>query len=338
MPLVPNLTDDDQEKGVHCKKRRKQYTMLTLSVDFWLTSSSVHVSVLGITRVAAAQAKFIATILAMTSGTKCAVILVATLMLGSASAQLEYAANNASYGWIYGGEEGLENAQKPENWEKLEIGNCGGDSQSPIDIDTSSLSPSDNLTITSIDSVNFPNLNDSSIKAIKNLGKSVQLDMDDPSSATVTTNDGSVHALLQFHFHWGSEHKVDNERYPMEAHFVLNTSSVIGVLFQSTNSSDEVDSDVDSLIDNISNATNVNNNNPGEDQGGSPSDLNGSELATLLPSDTSFFYYSGEHPCLSRFCDFIGLFRFASSLVFGIPMRRLAHDSTVHRRCAWCII
>ncbi len=119
----------------------------------------------------------------------------------------------------------------PEFWATLcgsDWESCGGSSQSPINIETSTVEhDDDNLEPiqtwyrgTSVDIINN--------------GHTVQFNYDAGSTARLN---GIEYELKQFHFHTGSEHTVDNYRYDMEMHLVHqdpNTGllAVIGVFFK----------------------------------------------------------------------------------------------------------
>ena len=64
------------------------------------------------------------------------------------------------------------------------------------------------------------------------------------------SNYGKTFSLLQWHFHWGynnyqgSEHLIDNLKYPLELHLVHkaadNTLAVVGFMFQVTDSNNSM--------------------------------------------------------------------------------------------------
>ncbi|KAI5816543.1 alpha carbonic anhydrase [Pyronema omphalodes] len=114
----------------------------------------------------------------------------------------------------------------PLNWAGLSPSNsdCSHSvTQSPININTSSislLSPPPILNIPSVSSAEFENLG-STIEVITN--------------GTTTVN-GTVFNLKQFHFHAPSEHRIDEEFFPLEVHMVHESSTgklaVIALMFQ----------------------------------------------------------------------------------------------------------
>ncbi len=120
------------------------------------------------------------------------------------------------------GEEG------PENWKNLCEGfkDCGGNAQSPIDIETSSVIKSDDLKA--------PGFHYGKTKVdIINNGHTVQFNVD--GNNTVNLN-GKDYKLLQFHYHALSEHTIDKQHFPLEVHFVHKHSdkdyAVIGIMFK----------------------------------------------------------------------------------------------------------
>lgn len=123
--------------------------------------------------------------------------------------------------WGYIGEEG------PSNWAKLspEFSSCkSGRSQSPINIDSSAIGADlPGLEI---------NYGKSPLKIINN-GHTIQVNYEPGSFLSI---DGESYELVQFHFHHPSEHKIDNESFPMELHLVHQNHqgafAVLGVLLK----------------------------------------------------------------------------------------------------------
>lgn len=64
-------------------------------------------------------------------------------------------------------------------------------------------------------------------------GHTIQANLTNAGSLTL---DGTEYALVQFHFHAGSEHTVNGEQYPLEVHFVHASEAgelaVVGVMFE----------------------------------------------------------------------------------------------------------
>lgn len=126
-----------------------------------------------------------------------------------------------------------EGSNGPDNWSSIcgnEWQDCGGHSQSPINIQTSNVVENDNL-----EDLEF-NYSNSFTKIINN-GHTIQFDYG--SGSTLSVND-KTYELKQFHFHTSSEHTVNGVSYPMEVHLVHrdNTTgllAVVGVFFELSN-------------------------------------------------------------------------------------------------------
>lgn len=124
----------------------------------------------------------------------------------------------ATFEWSYEGD------SDPDFWSVCNA-DCGGDSQSPINITGAEVDG----TLTSL---NY------SYEAVPidltNNGHTIEFEYAAGSSITV---DGVNYPLLQFHFHTGSEHTVGGNRFPMECHLVHKNESsgdiaVVSVLFE----------------------------------------------------------------------------------------------------------
>lgn len=105
----------------------------------------------------------------------------------------------------------------PLNWFGLNANNSAcseGKFQSPINIETNVVSyatpGSIKMEVPSVPSAKF-----------ENLGSGMEVVM---PNGTLTIN-GTSYPLAQFHFHTPSEHRINNEYFPMECHFVFETSS-----------------------------------------------------------------------------------------------------------------
>jgi carbonic anhydrase len=116
----------------------------------------------------------------------------------------------------------------PENWKNLCDGflDCGGNVQSPINIDTKNVVKAEKLLA--------PEFNYAVSKvAIINNGHTVQFNISGDNRVKL---DNKSYKLLQFHYHTKSEHTVDGNYYPIEVHFVHqyadNDYAVLGVLFE----------------------------------------------------------------------------------------------------------
>lgn len=126
---------------------------------------------------------------------------------------------DASTDWCYTGCE-----HTPSHWADIEGAFCGGDRQSPVDIVLSHVKTDENLG-------NFTFLNFSSrevFHSIVNNGHTVKVIL---KENTVEVHGGGLsgaYVATQFHFHWGdtgelhpgSEHLIDDKRFPMEMHVV----------------------------------------------------------------------------------------------------------------------
>jgi carbonic anhydrase len=104
----------------------------------------------------------------------------------------------------------------PLNWFGLSSANSAcseGKFQSPINIETSTISyaatGSIKMEVPSVQSAKF-----------ENLGSGMEVVM---PNGTLVIN-GTTYPLAQFHFHTPSEHRINNEYFPMECHFVFETT------------------------------------------------------------------------------------------------------------------
>lgn len=122
---------------------------------------------------------------------------------------------------------GYDGAVAPAEWGDLNEAwaVCAtGEDQSPIDF--SQMEGSQAVT---------PTLNWTAAAAadVVDNGHTIQVNL---TNAGTLTLDGTEYNLVQFHFHAGSEHTVNGERYPLEVHFVhvseAGQLAVIGVLFE----------------------------------------------------------------------------------------------------------
>lgn len=113
----------------------------------------------------------------------------------------------------------------PDYWETLnpDWAACGsGEIQSPVDLRSQRT---------------YPRLDASyseSTGRIFNNGHTVEVEVD--SGANTLILDGVAYELAQFHFHTGSEHRVDSRGYDMELHLVhksaAGTNAVVGVFLR----------------------------------------------------------------------------------------------------------
>uniref|UniRef100_A0A3B5LA04 Carbonic anhydrase n=1 Tax=Xiphophorus couchianus TaxID=32473 RepID=A0A3B5LA04_9TELE len=107
----------------------------------------------------------------------------------------------------------------PEKWT---VGNedCGGKSQSPVNIVTRKAVREERLT-----PLEFKNYQHTFKTVMTNTGHSVQVNI--PIISAISGGDlSTTYKAVQLHMHWGkdggpgSEHTIDGEQYPMELHIV----------------------------------------------------------------------------------------------------------------------
>ncbi|XP_035467558.1 carbonic anhydrase [Scophthalmus maximus] len=112
----------------------------------------------------------------------------------------------------------------PTKWQQLSDSHCGGEHQSPVNIETQKIVVDEHL-----DTFTYTMFDDKhAIKYITNTGHTVKCVLKEDMVEVSGGGLGYVYSVLQFHFHWGStsveskgsEHTVDSKRYPMEMHIV----------------------------------------------------------------------------------------------------------------------
>ncbi|XP_077406785.1 carbonic anhydrase 15-like isoform X2 [Vanacampus margaritifer] len=112
----------------------------------------------------------------------------------------------------------------PPKWHLLPDSHCGGERQSPVNIEAKNAVKDEHL-----DGFAFTKFDDKHvIKYITNTGHTVKFVLNEGVMEVSGGGLGHVYSTLQFHFHWGSlsqdskgsEHTVDSKRYPMEVHVV----------------------------------------------------------------------------------------------------------------------
>uniref|UniRef100_A0A8B9KG38 Carbonic anhydrase n=1 Tax=Astyanax mexicanus TaxID=7994 RepID=A0A8B9KG38_ASTMX len=141
-------------------------------------------------------------------------------------------------GWCYNSPSCNEST-----WPSIPNSYCSGISQSPVNIESSSVQPDGNLT-----ELRFKGFGErTALTEIKNTGREVKV-MFDYGKMSVEGGDlPGVYNSVQFHIHWGdgsssagSEHTVDNKRYAMELH-IVNTLAEMCLVFcmQATNDTGE---------------------------------------------------------------------------------------------------
>lgn len=109
----------------------------------------------------------------------------------------------------------------PLNWYGLnETANYAcdnGTTQSPIVID-GSISIVHGSSITSFAPMNYPNGT-----IFENLGTNVEVVV---NGTLIDGNNGINYSLAQFHFHTPGEHRISDEFYPMEMHWVFESAGM----------------------------------------------------------------------------------------------------------------
>ncbi|KAL3251152.1 hypothetical protein ABHI18_010800 [Aspergillus niger] len=123
----------------------------------------------------------------------------------------------------------------PLNWYGLDpsanAACATGTHQSPIMIGSTQISKVDNSTVTLF----IPTVSD---LEFENLGTTIEVPL---TNGTLVVGN-HTYTLAQFHFHTPSEHRIDEEHFPMEAHFVFSDEdgniAVVGYLIQLTSTKD----------------------------------------------------------------------------------------------------
>ncbi|XP_063077138.1 carbonic anhydrase 4-like [Engraulis encrasicolus] len=127
--------------------------------------------------------------------------------------------SGASEDWCYTGCE-----SSPSHWHD-HFPRCGGEEQSPINIDTKTVN-----SLKALNSFQMTGFEKKDVmKRLSNNGHSVTCELE---SGAVNISGGGLHGkymAAQFHFHWGrtdlmhfpgSEHSIDGHRLPIEMHIV----------------------------------------------------------------------------------------------------------------------
>ncbi|XP_057682882.1 uncharacterized protein LOC130909943 [Corythoichthys intestinalis] len=126
----------------------------------------------------------------------------------------------SSHEWCYG----EECEFSPPNWHLLPDSQCGGQRQSPVNIEAQNATKEAKL-----DGFTFTKFDDKQvIKYITNTGHTVKFVLNEGAMEVSGGGLGHIYTTLQFHFHWGSlspdskgsEHTIDSKRFPMEVHIV----------------------------------------------------------------------------------------------------------------------
>ncbi len=176
------------------------------------------------------------------------------------------------YHWEYNGE------SNPSTWATC-FTECDGQSQSPINITNPQIDK--RLTRLEISYKAVP------IKLINNQ-HTIEFEYENGSNIRLN---GEDYALLQFHFHTGSEHTVDDKRFPMEVHLVHQSASngqlvVVSVFFLNKGAENKF---LNSFIDHLPEAT-----------GDFYTSFDLVNIKDLFPSDSNYYTYKGSSttpPC-----------------------------------------
>ncbi|KAL4894991.1 alpha carbonic anhydrase [Aspergillus ambiguus] len=128
-----------------------------------------------------------------------------------------------------GSDFGYDKLKGPVNWYSLDKDNNAACThshfQSPINIETHDIS----YVPQGILEIDIPESNGT---LFKNKGTTLEVHL--PHGSLSAGNNS--YALTQFHFHTPSEHRVDSQYFPLEAHFVfqnaIGSTAVVGFLFE----------------------------------------------------------------------------------------------------------
>jgi len=162
----------------------------------------------------------------------------------------------------------------PKNWKNLCNGftDCGGLSQSPIDISTKKVVAGKELSIPKF------SYGESKVEIINN-SHTVQFNIDGGNKVNLN---GKDYQLLQFHYHALSEHTIDGKYSPLEVHFVHKHSdsdfAVLGVMLVEGKENELFKKHLDNFP---------------TDKGKYKSD-DVITLLSLFPENKSYYYYSGS--------------------------------------------
>lgn len=162
----------------------------------------------------------------------------------------------------------------PENWKNLsdDFVDCGGNSQSPIDIINKNVIDGKNLLKPEF------SYGKSKVDIINN-GHTIQFNIDSENNVKLN---GKNYKLLQFHYHALSEHTIDGKHSPIEVHFVHKHSdtdfAVIAVMYIEGKENELLKKYLDKF-------PTGNGEFKSEDM---------IDLLKLLPNNKSYYYYNGS--------------------------------------------
>jgi carbonic anhydrase len=162
----------------------------------------------------------------------------------------------------------------PDKWGTLDTAykTCSeGKVQSPINI-----LPSSDETLQPLD-LNYT----ASASSIIDNGHTVQVNITSGSNLTIG---GDVYALKQFHFHTPSENNINDQSFPLEAHFVHATNNgklaVVAVMFEEGVTNKTLDK--------------IWSKFPLEKEKEQIFNLSVEEIASLMPSDKDYYKFMGS--------------------------------------------
>ncbi|MBI3231460.1 MAG: carbonic anhydrase family protein [Candidatus Doudnabacteria bacterium] len=164
--------------------------------------------------------------------------------------------------------------EHPDKWTEEGYPDCGGTSQSPINIDT--------LSVVKLDLpdavLNYQPFN---MNIIDN-GHTIQVNNNTGLSSIMYK--GEKYTFAQFHFHCSSEHTISGATYPMELHLVHKNAAgaivVLGVFLQKGGTANSV---IDKVFNNFPTKT--------EEVDSTTESI---DLTGLLPTDQRYYTYSGS--------------------------------------------
>lgn len=157
-----------------------------------------------------------------------------------------------------------------QNWGNIAAACEQGMMQSPIDIQS-------NFLVSKMPKIDF--FYDVVALNVVNNGHTLQVNNKEANYFSVN---GKDYQLLQLHFHTPSEYTIDNEKFPLEAHFVHQDSEgalgVIGVMMKVGNANTEIDKILKIAPSKIDVKTAENS----------------IDLAKLLPADQHYYRFMGS--------------------------------------------
>lgn len=171
--------------------------------------------------------------------------------------------------WSYHEEESA-----PDKWQDLcgAFSACGGTAQSPIDIVPANAQRDAHLKPIQV------HYGKTKVNIVNN-GHTIQFNVDEGNTANFN---GKEYKLQQFHFHALSEHTVNGQHFPIEAHFVHklgdNDLAVLGIFFKEGKSNPLFEKYLDNFPAEKGNFT------AGDEL----------DLMSILPGDLSYYTYNGS--------------------------------------------